>query len=94
MEKIKLPFFIPTTDNEPLFACSWNDGEILEIHTEKSFIEEYSDSLKDSCDYVFYKFLSENTTLYGSFEEAFDRLKDHTIGCKIISDNMQIVKIN
>ena len=54
---LHIPIHIPT-DHEPLFLCSWNDGEIVQIHNEKSFMEEYKDSLNDHFDdYMFYKFL-------------------------------------
>lgn len=90
---LHIPIHIPT-DHDSLFLCSWNDGEIIQVHTESSFMEEYKENLNDHLDdYMFYKFLSNESKLFRTFEDAFTILKEHTIGCKIISDNMTIIKI-
>jgi hypothetical protein len=38
--------FINHTYNnqEPLFLCRWNDGEIIQVHTKKSLINQYKDT--------------------------------------------------
>lgn len=41
-EKMTYPLTI--TGNEPVFLCSWNEGEIVEIHTRKTLWEQYKDS--------------------------------------------------
>lgn len=30
--------------DSPIFLCSWEDGEIIEIHTRKSLWDQYQDS--------------------------------------------------
>ena len=38
--------FINHTYNneEPLFLCRWNDGEIIQVHTKRSLINQYKDT--------------------------------------------------
>ena len=35
---------IENSDNEKMYLCTWNDGDIIQIHTEKTLRKEYEET--------------------------------------------------
>ena len=70
---------ITKDNNKAKYVFSWNDAEIVEIHTEDSFIEKYGN--------IDIKFVSE----FKDMNELFD---DGLCNCESIQiDNMFIVRL-
>ena len=66
-------------DNTAKYVFSWNDAEIVEIHTEDSFIEKYGN--------IDIKFVSK----FKDMNELFD---DGLANCETIQiDNMFVIRL-
>ena len=70
---------ITKDNNEAKYVFSWNEAEIVEIHTEDSFIEKYGN--------IDIKFVSK----FKDMNELFD---DGLCNCESIQiDNMFVVRL-
>jgi hypothetical protein len=85
---------ITKDNNESLYIFSWNDGEIIEKHTQKSFLDKYN---KDNNPELYEQMEFVHTSYYAStykmnilefFEDDFLANEDC---CKV--DNMFIVRL-
>ena len=54
-------------NNDAKYVFSWNDGEIVEIHTEKTFKDKWEEELKLNNDWNISLFCQFKT-----FDELFD----------------------
>lgn len=71
---------------EPIFLCSWNYDEIVELHTKKSLKDKYGETnLYDLDNEIMYAFAGMN------FEELLDYMSR---GSHYHIDNMTIERIN
>ena len=44
MSKFESICLAPRKDKEVIYLCTWNGGEIVQIHTEKTLREDYKGS--------------------------------------------------
>ena len=44
MSKFESIYLAPRKDKEVIYLCTWNGGEIVQIHTEKTLREDYKGS--------------------------------------------------
>ena len=73
-------------NNDAKYVFSWNDGEIVEIHTEKTFNDKWKEELKLNNDW--------NISLFCQFK-TFDELFDDGL-CNQESvniDNMFVIRL-
>ena len=76
-----------SNSNEPIFLCSWNYDEIVELHTKQSLKAKYgATNLYDDEEFC-YSFPHLNMT----FEEFLDYLSK---GSHYHLDNMTVERIN
>ncbi len=83
---------ITKDNNEALYLCSWNSGEVIELHTEKTFLDKY----KNDCGFdgeievlhLAYYPKIYNMTIEEFFEEPFLGVED---SCTI--DNMFVSRL-
>ena len=94
MSKFESIHLAPRKDKEVIYLCTWNDGEIVQIHTEKTLKEEYKKSNLFDCEE------SDETYFYNGSESLL--LKDYLKKSKKDSDyfrdsfkahNMEIERI-
>lgn len=82
--------------NKPSFVCTWNDGEIVEIHTYKTLHEKYDETnLFENEERLFNSFGDE---LAIELEEwLFSIINDNdwkaNINRKVFCDNFEIERI-
>lgn len=81
-------------DFSPAFLCSWNDADIVEIHSRESLIAEYTQSgLFDNDPDAMGWFLPDEPELL-SFADILNYLcEDDNFGEEITNDNMTIRRI-
>ena len=83
---------ITKDNNEALYLCSWNSGEIIELHTEKTFLDKYKDGcgFDEEIEVLHLAYYSKvyKMTIEEFFEEQFLANED---SCTI--DNMFIVRL-
>ncbi len=82
----------PRKDKEVIYLCTWNGGEIVQIHTEKTLREEYDGSNLFDCEE------SDETYFYNGSVSLL--LKDYLKKSKLDyfrdsfkADNMEIERI-
>ena len=49
MSKFESIYLAPRKDKEVIYLCTWNGGEIVQIHTEKTLREDYKGSNLFDC---------------------------------------------
>jgi hypothetical protein len=74
-----------STSTNTFWACSWNNGEILEIHTPETFKAKYDGSI----------FIDESSVNndHDWFEYLTDYFKNRLLGAVYELDNMTIILI-
>jgi len=90
---------------EPIYLCTWNGGDIVEIHTEKTLNDDYSGSnFDEEVDHTLTNNSMFNwcqtipTKAYGkakSIKEVFNYFKNekYSVGHTWEYDNMEIQRI-
>jgi len=81
----------PRKDKKVIYLCSWNDGEIVQIHTEKTLREDYKGSnlFTAEADETYFSCGNESLLL----EEYLKQSKEYFIGDRFICHNMEIERI-
>tara|TARA_R110002020_G_scaffold159981_1_gene344232 strand:- start:14148 stop:14486 length:339 start_codon:yes stop_codon:yes gene_type:complete len=84
----------PRLENYPLYLCSWNNGETIEVHSEETLKEEYKNSNLFNCDEA------KKTMFHCNYEGEFlldDYLKEskksYYLNMPFHSSNMTINRI-
>jgi hypothetical protein len=71
--------------SEPIYLCTWNGGEIVEIHTKKTLFESYSDIKTE------YENNQRTAHTDSTWNEIFNSLLDDVNDYNVhIEDNMTI----
>ena len=97
---------IENANNEKMYLCSWNDGDIVEVHTEKTLRKEYQgtnlfdkeegtlalDSMFNWC-LVIPTRANEQVRSISEIFDYFEDQENFTIGHVWEQDNMRIQRI-
>ena len=91
MSKFESIHLAPRKDKEVIYLCTWNGGEIVQIHTEKTLREDYKGSnlFTAEADETYFSCGNESLLL----EDYLKQSKKHFIGDKFICHNMEIERI-
>ena len=93
MSKFKSIDITPTTDNIKKYYCSWNGGEIIQIHTKETLYQDYKGTN-----------LFDDDSLFETIGNGFDNLTikdylnhsnkdDDFLNVNYHCDNMEIQRI-
>jgi hypothetical protein len=98
---------IENSDNEKMYLCTWNEGETVEIHTEKTLRKEYegtnlfdeeegkliNDAMFNWCTVIPTKAYDKARSLDEVFEKFNDEENYSFVGYKWRHDNCTIQRI-
>tara|TARA_R100001086_G_scaffold241579_1_gene168592 strand:+ start:375 stop:650 length:276 start_codon:yes stop_codon:yes gene_type:complete len=90
---MKTSITLNTQDNIAKYLCIWNDGEIVQIHTEKTLREDYKDSNLFDCEEA-NETLFDDGDEYMTLEDYLDTSKsDKYVDINFRAENMEIKRI-
>ena len=97
MSKFESIYLAPRKDKEVIYLCTWNSGEIVQIHTEKTLREDYKGSNLFDCQ-------EADETYFSCMGNGYDDLiledylkhskkDDDFLNIEYHKDNMEIERI-
>ena len=91
MSKFESIHLAPRKDKEVIYLCTWNGGEIVQIHTEKTLREDYKGSNLFTAEADETYFSCGDISLL--LEEYLKESKKDYLGNSFICHNMEIERI-
>ena len=84
-----------TTDDTPKYLCSWNNGEIVQVHTQDTLKNDYIDTnlYDDKEENIFQCFFMAYEPLPFKKYLRKSLTNESFIGIKFYCDNMMITRI-